>query len=163
MKKYALWLVTAACFASAQIGWTAGGSKIAVFDVQEAIMSTTLAKEKMKAFESRSDIAKMIKDAEKLKQEIISLQQGAGKDASKAKDVEFKRADYELIVRKLNSEKQAAGKALIDEIAPKLEGVVKQIIEADGIALLLDKKAAIHVDAGLDITSEVTKRLNGGK
>lgn len=161
MKGYKWWLAVV-CLVSSQLALAADSSKIAVFDVQEAIMSTTLAKEKMKAFESRSDIAKMIKDAEKLKQEIISLQQGAGKDAAKAKDIEFKRADYELIVRRLNSEKQTAGKALIDEIAPKLEGVVKQIIEADGIALLLDKKAAIHVDPGLDITAEVTKRLNSG-
>ncbi len=144
----------------------AAKEKIAVFDVQEAILSTSMAKEQMKAFESRADVAKMIKDAEKLKKDIIALRDEAAKGSGKVgedqkkKAMEFKQADFELIVRKLNSERQAAGKKLIDELAPRLEGIVKEIIEADGIALLIDKKAAIHVDPALDITSKVTEKLN---
>ena len=142
----------------------AAKEKVAVFDVQEAILSTSMAKTEMKAFEARSDIAKMIKDAEKLKKDIIALRDeasSAGKvDEDKKKTMEFKQADFELIVRKLNSERQAAGKKLIDDIAPRLEGIVKEIIEAEGIALLIDKKAAIHVDPSLDITSKVTEKLN---
>ena len=143
----------------------AAKEKIAVFDVQEAILSTSMAKEQMKAFESRADVAKMIKDAEKLKKDIIALRDEAAKGSGKVgedqkKAMEFKQADFELIVRKLNSERQAAGKKLVDELAPRLEGIVKEIIEADGIALLIDKKAAIHVDPALDITSKVTEKLN---
>jgi outer membrane protein len=149
----------------------AGKDKVAVFDVQEAILSTSMAKADMKAFESRADIAKMIKDAEKLKKDIIDLRDEASQDSSKwsaekadsqKKAVEFKQADFELIVRKLNSERQAAGKKLIDEIAPRLESIVKSIIEAEGIGLLIDKKAAIHVDPSLDITAKVTEKLNAG-
>ena len=50
----------------------AEGGKVAVLDVQEAILSTNMAKSEMKAFEARSDIAKMIADAEKLKKDIVS-------------------------------------------------------------------------------------------
>lgn len=143
----------------------AAKDKVAVFDVQEAILSTNTAKEEMKAFEARSDVAKMIKDAEKLKKDIIALRDEASKGSGKIsedqkKTMEFKQADFELIVRKLNSERQAAGKKLIDDIAPRLENIVKEIIEAEGIALLIDKKAAIHVDPSLDITARVTEKLN---
>lgn len=161
--KSLMWCVLALAATVSTGAQAADKSKIAVFDVQEAIMGTNIARDKMKAFESRSDIAKMIKDADKLKKDIMELGKTASKDADKRKEIEFKQADFELIVRKLNSEKQAAGKSLIEEVAPKLEGVVKQIIDAEGIVLLLDKKAAIHADPDLDITAKVTAKLNSGK
>ncbi|MEZ5539668.1 MAG: hypothetical protein R3E63_06905 [Pseudomonadales bacterium] len=36
----------------------ADGGKVAVLDVQEAILNTSMAKSEMKAFEARSDISK---------------------------------------------------------------------------------------------------------
>ena len=135
----------------------AAKDKVAVFDVQEAIL-----KSQMKAFESRSDISKMISDAEKLKKDITALRSDMkGSDAQeKQKSAEFKQADFELIVRKLNSERQATGKKLMEDIGPRLETIVKNIVEAEGIGLLLDKKAAIHADPSFDITAKVTEKLN---
>ncbi|MEZ5436361.1 MAG: OmpH family outer membrane protein [Pseudomonadales bacterium] len=142
----------------------AEGSKVAVLDVQEAILSTNMAKSEMKAFEARSDIAKMITDAEKLKKEITSLRsaiEGGGAGAQdKQKTMEFKQADFELIVRKLNAERQVAGKRLMDNIGPRLESAVKSIVESEGIGLLMDRKAVIHADSTFDITSKVTAKLN---
>ena len=140
----------------------AAKDKVAVFDVQEAILNTNLAKSQMKAFESRSDISKMISDAEKLKKDITALRSNMkGSDAQeKQKSAEFKQADFELIVRKLNSERQATGKKLMEEIGPRLETIVKNIVEAENIGLLLDKKAAIHADPSFDITAKVTEKLN---
>lgn len=141
--------------------------KIAVFDVQEAILNTSMAKSEMKAFESRSDVAKMINEAERLKKEIGSLRDELAKSNAssekaqeKKKTMEFKQADFELIVRKLNAERQAAGKKLMDDIGPRLEGVVKSIVEQEKIGLLLDRKAAIHADPEFDITAKVTEKLN---
>jgi outer membrane protein len=145
----------------------AAKDKVAVFDVQEAILNTNLAKSQMKAFETRSDVAKMISDAEKLKKDITALRDEVGKgDASSAKaqekqkSIEFKQADFELIVRKLNAERQAAGKKLMEQVGPQLEGIVKDIVDAENIGLLLDKKAAIHADPSFDITAKVTDKLN---
>ncbi|HQQ74064.1 MAG TPA: OmpH family outer membrane protein [Pseudomonadales bacterium] len=143
----------------------AAKDKVAVFDVQEAILGTAMAKSDMKAFEGRADVAKMISDAEKLKKDITAMRaELAGLSGAKAeekkKSIEFKQADFELIVRKLNAERQAAGKKLMDEIGPKLEGIVKDIVDAEGIGLLLDKKAAIHADPSFDITAKVTEKLN---
>ncbi|TXH50365.1 MAG: OmpH family outer membrane protein [Cellvibrionales bacterium] len=142
----------------------AEGGKVAVLDVQEAILSTNMAKSEMKAFEARSDIAKMIADAEKLKKDITSLRsaiEGGGAGAQdKQKTMEFKQADFELIVRKLNAERQVAGKRLMDNIGPRLESAVKSIVESEGIGLLMDRKAVIHADATFDITAKVTAKLN---
>lgn len=142
----------------------AAHDKIAVFDVQEAILNTSAAKAEMKAFEGRSDISRMISDAERLKKEMTALRDQLDKGGSKAEDakksMDFKQADFELIVRKLNAERQAAGKKLMDDIGPRLEGIVKDIVDEEGIGLLLDKKAAIHADAAFDITAKVTDKLN---
>lgn len=142
----------------------AEGSKVAVLDVQEAILSTNMAKSEMKAFEARSDIAKMITDAEKLKKDITGLRsaiEGGGAGAQdKQKTMEFKQADFELIVRKLNAERQVAGKRLMDNIGPRLESAVKSIVESEGIGLLMDRKAVIHADSTFDITAKVTAKLN---
>ena len=74
--------------------------------------------------------------------------------------MEFKQADFELIVRKLNAERQVAGKRLMDNIGPRLESAVKSIVESEGIGLLMDRKAVIHADATFDITAKVTAKLN---
>jgi outer membrane protein len=85
-----------------------------------------------------------------------------GSDAQeKQKNIEFKQADLELIIRKLNAERQEAIKKLMDEIGPHLEAVVKGIIDADGIGLLLDKRTTIYTaDPSFDITAKVTDKLN---
>lgn len=142
----------------------AAKDKVAVFDVQEAILNTDAAKKEMKAFESRSDISKMISDAEKLKKDITALRAEISKGGSgaqeKQKTAEFKQADFELIVRKLNSERQAAGRKLMEDVGPRLESVVKGIVDEEGVGLLLDRKAAIHADPSFDITAKVTAKLN---
>lgn len=145
----------------------AAKDKVAVFDVQEAILNTNLAKSQMKAFETRSDIARMIADAEKLKKDINGLRAelsegdaSSAKAQEKQKSIEFKQADFELIVRKLSSERQAAGKKLMEQVGPQLESIVKKIVDAEEIGLLLDKKAAIHADPSFDITAKVTEKLN---
>ncbi len=162
MKKLLKTLIVSAAVLAAPLAMAAN-DKIAVFDVQEAILNTNIAKTEMKAFESRSDIAKMIADAERIKKEITNLREELGKGSKsqeKQKSMEFKQADFELIVRKLNAERQQAGKKLMDEIGPRLEGIVKDIVEQEGIGLLLDKKAAIHAEASFDITAKVTEKLN---
>lgn len=161
--------ISTALLASASTWAATAKDKVAVFDVQEAILSTNTAKEQMKAFESRPDVAKMMADGEKLKKDITALRDEAAKDGAgwtaakaseKKKAIEFKEADFELIVRKLNSERQASGKKLMDDIGPRLEGIVKEIVEAEGIGLLLDRKAAIHAEPSWDITAKVTEKLN---
>lgn len=146
--------------------------KVAVFDVQAAILGTEMAKSTMKAFEGRPDIAKMIKDAEKAQKELLSMREDFDKNGSKwsaqqkedkRKAVEFKQSDLEIIARKLNTERQATGKKLMDNLGPRLESVVKSLVESKGIGLLLDRKAAIHADPSFDITPDVTTKLNATK
>src|SRR6478752_5522853 len=140
-------MVISAALVAAPLAFAAK-DKVAVFDMQEAILNTNMAKAEMQAFKSRSDISKMISDADKLKKDIAALRteinKGGAGAQEKQKSAEFKQADLELIVRKLNSEQQAAGKKIMDELGPHLESAVQSIVDAEGIGLLLDKRAAVH-------------------
>lgn len=163
--KLTAWLTIAVCLPLSQAAFAQ--SKIAVLDLQEAILSTERAKQQMKSFDSRPDITKMIADAENLRKALTALRTELSSDklsTAKAeetrKQMEYKQAEFELLVRKLNTERTQASKKMLDEIGPRLEDIVRSIIKQEGIGLLLDKKAAMHADPAFDITSKVTERLN---
>lgn len=163
--KLTAWLIVVGFAPFAQ--FAAAQGKIAVLDLQEAILSTERAKQQMKAFDSRPDITKMIADAENLRKALTALRTELSSDrlpAVKAeetrKQMDYKQAEFELLVRKLNTERTQASKKMLDEIGPRLEEIVRGIIKQEGIGLLLDKKAAMHADPAFDITSKVTERLN---
>ena len=48
----------------------------------------------------------------------------------------------------------------MQEMAPRVQTVLKEIIAQDGIGLLLQRQSVIHADAGYSITAKVTDKLN---
>lgn len=163
--KLTAWLMFAVC--APWVQGAAAQGKIAVLDLQEAILSTERAKQQMKAFDARPDITKMIADAENLRKALTALRTelsgdrlAAAKVDETRKQMDYKQAEFELLVRKLNTERTQASKKMLDEIGPRLEDIVRGIIKQEGIGLLLDKKAAMHAEPAFDITSKVTERLN---
>jgi outer membrane protein len=71
-----------------------------------------------------------------------------------------KQADLEHVTGKLQKAEQGAGQALLQEMAPKVQEVLREIIAAEGIGLLLQRASVIHADAGYSITAKVTDKLN---
>ena len=55
---------------------------------------------------------------------------------------------------------QAAGQALLQDMAPKVQEVLRELIATEGIGLLLQRGSVIHADAGYSITAKVTDKLN---
>ena len=148
------------------------GDKVAVFDLQAAILSTNVAKAQVKKLQANSDYAAMQAKFESLKSDL----QGLAKDAEKngmtwsqdqqqaqRKKMEYKRADLELAAKKLQAEKNAAVQRIMQELAPKAKTVLNQLITAEGIGLVLDSKVAYYAEGSFDITSKVTDKLNKSK
>ena len=71
-----------------------------------------------------------------------------------------KQADLEHVTKKLQAAEQAAGQALLQEMAPGVQEVLRDIIASEGIGLLLQRASVIHADAGYSITAKVTDKLN---
>jgi outer membrane protein len=76
------------------------------------------------------------------------------------KKLASKQADLEHVTGKLQKAEQSAGQALLQEMAPKVQEVLRELISTEGIGLLLQRSSVIHADAGYSLTAKVTDKLN---
>lgn len=143
--------------------------KIAVLNVQEAIMNTDAAKKSIDAWKSKPEVAENIKQLDDLKADYQEAVKKLQKDAAvmsperkqeEGKKIQSKMADIEHVARKLQAAEKELIQGLMQQQAPGLQKVVTEMIQSDGIGLLLDKKAVMHVDSSFSITAKVTDKMN---
>ncbi len=143
--------------------------KIAVLNVQEAILNTDVAQKRLEAFRNQPDIAENVKQLETLQKEFQALVEQIKKDSAvmsadqkqaQSKKIQDKRADIEHVGRKLKTAEQDMAKALMQELGPRLQQVVGELIQGEGIGLLLNQQGVMHVDSSFSITAKVTDKLN---
>lgn len=149
--------------------WAVAEGKIAILDTQAAILGTDEAQKRMKALRDKPDFQANTKEMERLKKEyndiIAQLQKDLAVMSPEQKDkqrqkIEEKRNDIEHVVRKLQQEEQELGQSLMQDMGPRLQKVVADIIKSEGIGLLLDRRVALHADNSYNITPKVTDALN---
>ena len=150
----------------------AAQGKIAVLDMQGAILNTNEAQKRLKGLREEEQFKASLAELEKLQKEYNDIIQKLQKDLAvmsatqkdaERKKVEGKRADIEHVVRKLQASEQEVMGELMQQMGPKLQQVVADLIKSEEIGLLLDQKAAIHVNTGYSITAKVTEQLNKAK
>jgi outer membrane protein len=154
-------------FSIPTLGWTEG--KIAVVDVQGAILQTDYAQKKLGEVRDQAEYKKNKAEFDRLKTEGEGLLKTYQKDAAvmspeqKAaaeKKLNSLQEDLDHVASKLQQAEQGIGQALLQEMAPKVQEVLKEIIQKDGIALLLQRNSVIHAEPGYSITQQVTDKLN---
>ncbi|MEM9253953.1 MAG: OmpH family outer membrane protein [Pseudomonadota bacterium] len=147
--------------------WAQG--KIAVVDLQEAILQTDLAQKRLGEVRAQEDYKADKAEFDRLKAEFDELVSKFQKDAAVMSQEQqvaarnklaSKQADLEHVTGKLQKIEQAAGQALLQEMAPRVQEVLQEIIAKDGIGLLLQRQSVIHADSGYSITAKVTDKLN---
>lgn len=146
--------------------------KIVVFSPEQAIFNTDLAKKRVDELEAKADFAQLIAQAEGLRSDLEALAKeekskgmtwGAEELAQHRKKREYVQADLKLAAQKLQAERNAVLKAIMEELQPKLEEVLKAYVTSEGIDMVLNKQVAYISVPSSDITVEVTKRLNKAK
>ena len=149
------------------LGWAQG--KIAVFDLQEAVLQTDQAQKRLVDVRNQDDYKADKAEFDRLKKEFDEIVKTFQKDAAvmsqeqqlaARKKLASKQADLEHVTKKLQQAEQGAGQNLLQEMAPKVQEVLRELIAADGIGLLLQRTSVIHADAGYSITAKVTDKLN---
>lgn len=148
--------------------------KIAVVDLERAILNTDAAKAKMAEVEADADFKRLIEDGQKAQAEFIKLNEEYQKEsvtmspdqvqALQAK-IKSKKSDLEHMNRKLQETQASILGLLMREMQVDALKAAKAIIEAEGIGLLLNKGRAqqpvvLHADTSFDITAKVTDKLN---
>ena len=143
--------------------------KIAVVNLQEAIMQTDEAQGRLNGLLSQADFSADKADFDKLKKEhedlVKQLQNdiavmSAEQQQAARKKLANKQADIEHIGRKLNAAQQELAQTLLQEMAPKVNAVLRDLIQSEGIGLLLQNTVVIHADTSFNITAKVTDKLN---
>ncbi len=143
--------------------------KIAVVNLQEAILQTDLAQKRLEAVSNQADFKADKAEFDKLKKELDELVKTFQKDAavmsqeqqtSMRQKLASKQSDLEHVAGKLKQAEAGAGQALLQEMSPKVQEALRGLIASEGIGLLVRQEAVIHADAGYNLTAKLTDKLN---
>jgi outer membrane protein len=143
--------------------------KIAVVDIQRVIFTSDVAKARQKQLQAESEFVGLQAKYDSIAADVKALQKKieAERDtmsqeqaAENQKKMEYLRADYELVERKLRAEVQQLQGKIMEELQPKVQAALKELVDAEGITLLLQREAVIVADPGLDVTGKLLERLN---
>lgn len=146
--------------------------KIAVLDVQAAIINSDVAQERLKAMREQKEFKANIKEVEKLQEEHNNLVAKLKKDSAvmnqeqlqaQTEKISEKRSDIEHVYRKLKASEQKLMQDVVQELGPTLQEVVNKMIKDDKIGMILDAKATLHVTNDYNITAKVTDKINQAK
>ena len=136
--------------------------RTAVVDLEQAILQTDLAQQRIRDFEASEAFAEDRAEFDNLKAEFDKLVQNFQRDqAAMSEDEQVaarqklasKNADLEYVVKKLQSLQQQNLQSVLQELAPAAH-------QTDNIALLLPGQSVIHFDPSYNITAKVTDKLN---
>ncbi len=147
----------------------AAQGRIAVVDLEQAILQTDEAQQRLNALRETEDYKADKEELDRLQQEreelIKEVQNdlavmSAEQQQAARKRLANKNADLEHVLRKLQQAEQLLGQELLQEMTPKVQAVLRDLIASEGIGLLIQRNAVIHADNGFSITAKVTDKLN---
>ncbi len=149
------------------LGWAQG--KIAVVDLQEAILQSDAAQQALEQVRTQRDYSEDKQEFDNIQNELEALVTEFQKDAAvmsqeqqmaARKRLASKQADLEHVTGKLQQAEQQAGQAILRQMSGEVQEILRDLIQSEGIGLLLQRQAVIHADPGYSITAKVTDRLN---
>jgi len=152
------------------VSWAQG--KVVVLDPTGAVMGTVAAKAKFEKLQKSAEFAAAKAKLEGLQADIKALQTEYQKDgltwsaekrAESEKKLQSLGQDYQFQGKKLQTEQSALMQQIMQEIGPKMETVVKQLVESEGISMIVDAKAVMMSKPENDLTPKVTALLDKAK
>lgn len=164
----ALLVVVALCSSA---GVLAEESRIAVIDVQGAILMTEKAKQKLEELQKQPDFKNNLESIESLKTEYEGMVEKYTKDravmsaekrAEQERQILDKQQDIKYIASKLQQLEKEYVESVMQEFGGGVQEVLAKIVEEKDIGLLLrkDSRAVMHAGGSYDITGLVVERLN---
>ncbi|MEN0037098.1 MAG: OmpH family outer membrane protein [Cellvibrio sp.] len=152
------------------VSWAQG--KVVVLDPTGAVMGTTAAKAKFEKLQKSAEFAAAKTKLDGLAADIKALQAEYQKNsavwskeqvAEKEKKLQSLGQDYQFQGKKLQTEQQALMQQIMQELGPKMEAAVKQLVESEKITMIIDAKAVMMSKPENDLTPKVTELLNKAK
>ena len=143
--------------------------RIAVVNLEQAILQTDVAQQRLQEFESNEDFASDKSQFDALRAELDQLVKDFQRDQAAMSEEDqvaarqkmaSKQSDLEYVGKKLQTLQTQNAQRVMQELAPQAQEVLREIIETDQIGLLLQQQAVIHADLGYSITAKVSDKMN---
>jgi len=144
-------------------------TKLGYVDMQRAIKEVEEGKaagaalkrdfdEKQKQLNQRSDEVKRLQEEFQKQQAIMTAEAKAAKGA----EIERKMMETQEFYMKLQQDLSGKEREAMRPLADKMAGLVREIAEGNGLALMLDREASglVYAQASLDFTNELIRRYN---
>jgi outer membrane protein len=143
--------------------------RIAVVNLEQAILQTDVAQQRLEEFETNEDFASDKSQFDALRAELDQLVKDFQRDQAAMSEEDqvaarqkmaSKQADLEYVAKKLQTLQTQNAQRVMQELAPQAQEVLREIIETDQIGLLLQQQSVIHADLGYNITAKVSDKMN---
>ena len=164
IKKLANWSVFFLVLAA---GTAAAELKIAVLDTQRALVEseeaqTLLAQAEKELQEEQEEVTALRDEIEALQQRLQTDGEvmSASEQRKVQKDIEDKQIDFQFLVNKLQKEVNDRRQDILQQMVPKIDKVLKDLIELEGYDLIMERANLRYVNSKHEITRKVTEKLN---
>ena len=164
-----LFLVAVTSLAATLSFSAVAADKIAVVDIARAIFGSNVAQARLQQAETGADFVGL---KAKYESSTADLQALAKEAESKRltwsqeqpqehqKKMEYAKADAELAARKIQAEQQQLQQKIMQELGPKAQEALQEVVAEEGVTILLRADAVMLAGPESNITSKVADRLN---
>ena len=143
--------------------------KIAVVDVQRAILGSTFGQEQLGALDSDPEYAALLASLSSLEAEIQALDKDAQTNAAGWTETryatyqrqrQFKVADLELAQQKVQAEQERVVSQINATMTAQAQTALQELIEDEGVTLLLRETAVYTANPEHDLTAKLAAKLS---
>ena len=141
--------------------------KVAVLGYEEALLKSKAAnnfrdslKKELQGEQKR--VLELEKQAKSLREKIQKNGSTMSQDALRQAQLQFQKAfeEYQRSGQALQQKGAQRQQEFINEMRPKLDKIIKKMIDNNNYDVVIAKKATVFVAKGFDITESVIKQLN---
>ena len=164
IKKLANWSLFSLMLAA---GSVAAELKIAVLDTQRALVEseeaqTLLSQAEKELQEEQEEVTALRDEIEALETRLQTDGEvmSATEQRKVQKDIEDKQIDFQFLVNKLQKEVNDRRQDILQQMVPKIDKVLKDLIELEGYDVIMERANLRYVNSKHEITRKVTEKLN---
>ncbi|MGJ8514332.1 OmpH family outer membrane protein [Carnimonas bestiolae] len=148
----------------------ANAAGIGVIDWQEALMSTSAAKQSVNQL--KSQLGNKPQQVQSLGQEVQQLQQRLQRDGSTMseserngliKQLQTKGQQFQEQRAEVEQARQQKEQGFLKQARPRLDKAIQSVAKRHNLDMIIDRSAVIYGDDAMDLTKEVTAAYNSGK
>lgn len=144
-------------------------AKIAVVDIQSAILGSSYGEEQLGQLREDPEYAELLSTARSLQADIQAMDKEAQSKANEwseqqfaqyNKQRQFKTADLELAQKKIQSEQERVVQEINNEMNDEAIAALEELIQEEGITLLLRENAVYHASVEHNLTDKLATKLS---